>query len=115
MSSLQPQSIQQIRRDVEELNRRLDELEEKAPRVTARLREELSVLTAAMALSRKMFGSDEFGQIMAKIQRIVSAILMMVRTYQMAMASMGPFGMMLAGISAVGTAYSLGDVVGSYG
>lgn len=107
--------IQEIRREVELIKQLLTDLEPKTKATTRVLREEIGVLTAIMALSRKMFGSDEYGRILANIQRTIATILLMKRTYEMAMASMGPFGMALAAISAVGTAYSIGDIVGSYG
>lgn len=108
MSSFQPQSIQQLRRDVEELKGAMVELDVTTQKLSVSLRQEITLLASSLALTRRMGLSEDINEGIARIQRLITTLNALRVSILAVQAASGPIGW---GLAAVGIAASFVSVV----
>lgn len=111
--SLNAQTIRELRHEIEEVTRLLSEAEPKLKKSNAVLREQTQLLTAALALTRRMGLPDNVDGAIAKVQRFIFLAIQLRLALLSIQAAAGPYGWALALISGAATILTAEDAVSS--
>lgn len=89
----------------------LDKVETKAKRSRNEIAMLLTAASAVMGVLRRMDLGEEHDEIVAKIQRIVTMLIVLRTQLMVTYAAMGPLGWVIAGLGVVGMAFTLEDMM----
>lgn len=103
------QQITQLRMELEEILRLLRETEPKTRQTNESLQQQVSLVTAALSLTRRLTGDENVNRAVQKIQRLISSLIMLRAAALSATAAMGPWGVLLASITAISTTLVAAD------
>jgi hypothetical protein len=104
---------QQLYELLQLIDGKLDEVSAKARRTDLNVSRAITALSTALLLVRRLSGDEDVDAAVTKLLRLIQT-LNMLRTMMIAVnAASGPWGLLFAGIGAVGTIFTVGDMVGS--
>lgn len=89
----------------------LDRIESKSRLTEREVAAVLTVLTATLGLLRRANLGEEHNEIIMKIQKIVTLLIVLKTQFAATYATMGPLGWALAGVGAMGVVFTIDDVM----
>jgi hypothetical protein len=92
---------------------KLDQLEAKAQRTSLSVSRAIVGVTTMLQIVQRLSGDEDLDAAIGKMIRLIQIANMLRTTMLVMTASAGPWGLLFAGISAIGTVFTAGDLIGS--
>lgn len=104
--------IAELRQLIDDISERLDTFETKMQKTNRTNREWLTLLTASMALTRRLTGNENLDNAIFKMQRAILIANQLRMAMLAAHAASGPVGWALVGISVIATGLTAAETMG---
>jgi len=103
--------ISEIRREIELIKQIITETEPKLRRSDASMQQQIRLLTTISGLSRKILGTENISEGVEKdiraLEMLAAELMHLYTLYLSTMAAMGPLGLALIAIGALGSAINI--------